>query len=69
MGHDYECGLLPLMQIKEHVCHHFARGTIEIASRLITQQEGRPADKCPGEGHSLALAARQFGWTMVQSIS
>ena len=20
MGHDYECGLLPLMQIKEHVC-------------------------------------------------
>ncbi len=42
-----------------------AAGSIEIASRLVGQQDQRVGDDGAGNGHALLLAAGQFGRRMV----
>ena len=40
-------------------------GGVEVAGGLVGEHERRPADERPGDGHPLALAARQLGGPMV----
>src|SRR5215472_7883448 len=41
---------------------------VEIAGRLIGQHDGRLIDEGAGEGHSLLLAAAQFGRAVLQTL-
>src|SRR5882672_2152859 len=42
---------------------------IEISGRLVSEQHGGRERERPGDGHALALAAREFIGRMVQAIT
>jgi len=56
------------MQRQQQVDDLRAGGTIEIAGRLIGQQDGRPTGERPGHGHALLLAAGQLDGVMSHAI-
>src|SRR5215831_8932107 len=55
-------------QAQEQIENHLARLRIEVAGRLIGQDELRPVDERAGHRHPLLLAARQLAWTMAETI-
>ena len=67
MRHDDQDCLLPALQLEQQRCHAVGRCAIEIAGRLVTQQQPRAAHKRSRERHPLFLAPRQFGGTMVDA--
>ena len=44
------------------------RAGIEVAGRLVTEDDRRAAGKCPGDGDPLLLTARQFARAMAESM-
>src|SRR5258705_8721848 len=69
VSHDEQDSLLPRVQFKQQRSHHGARGMIEVAGRLVAQQQERLHYQGPGQGDALLLASRQLRGTMIQSFS
>ena len=54
----------------EHEVEYLARGlAVEVAGRLVGEHAARLGDERTRERHALALAARQFAGTMLQSMA
>src|SRR5712691_13244522 len=67
--HDDEDGLLPPVQIQEEGRHVPGRCAIEVARRLVAQQEPRLPDERPRDRDALPLAARQLARAMIEAIA
>jgi len=67
--HDHQNSLLPLMQIEQQGGHRVGRSLIEIARRLVAEQQMRLADQCAGQGDALLLAARKLRGAMAKAIA
>jgi len=57
------------VQVLEEREHLGARVGIEVAGRLVGQNQGRLGHQSPGDPDPLLLAARELGGLMVQSIA
>ena len=57
-----------LIEFLEQGENLLARVRIEVARRLVGEQNGRVVDQRPGDGHTLLLAAGKLGGLMVQPI-
>ena len=62
---DHEAGAHLSLLLKHQFDKLLSIVFVEVAGRLIGQQQTRPADHGSGNGNSLALAARQLGGTTV----
>ena len=60
MGHVDERDPDLLLDALELDLHLLAQLEVEGAERLVEQQDGRPVDERPGQGHALRLAARDL---------
>ena len=49
--------------------HGVGGGAVQVASGLVRQHAGRAGDQGAGDGHALALAARQLGGAVVQAFA
>ena len=58
--HDERRALLP-RQLQHELEHALGRGAVQVARGLVGQHAGRLGDQGTGDGHALALAARQLG--------
>src|SRR5580658_6624017 len=67
--YDDENGLLPLMQIEQQISDYVGRRLIEVARRLVAEQQKRLADQCAGQRDALLLAARKLRGAMVEAIA
>src|SRR3989442_1932063 len=67
--HDDEDGLLPPVHIQEEGRHVPGRCAIEVARRLVAQQEPRLPDERPRDRDALPLAARQLARAMIEAIA
>ena len=61
--------MVSTMQIREQTDDHFAGPEIQVASRLVREQERGFSDKRARKRHSLLLAARQFPRAMRGAVS
>ena len=67
MGHDDQDGLLSAMEIEQHGRDVVGRGAVEIAGRLVAEQQTRPPDQRSGDGRRAAARrrrARAGRWSM-----
>src|SRR5271155_3484070 len=53
-------GVAVLMQPREEAHDFFACYGVKVACRLIGEKDGWAVDQCARNGHTLALAAREF---------
>ena len=60
VGHDDENRTLVALQFEEERRHRVGRSAIEIARRLVAQQEPWPPDECPCERHALFFTPREL---------
>src|SRR5437868_3208947 len=60
MRHHDDSQSLLLVQVAQQADDILASGSVEIAGRLVGQQEPRPIDERPGYGGPLHLAARKL---------
>ncbi len=60
VGHQYQGGLALLVQFKQQVDNFRAGLAVQIAGRLVGEQNSRPGHKRPRQGHPLLLAAGQL---------
>ncbi len=60
MGRDQAGGAFVADQRLECAEHQFARCGIEVAGRLVGEDDARMVGRGAGDGHALLLAARQF---------
>jgi len=67
VGHDEQDRLLLAMQREQQVRNDTGGRFVEIAGRLIAQQQQRSADQRTGERDALLLAARQLGRAMIET--
>ena len=56
------------MQLVEQAHHVRARSGIEVARRLVRQQQGRPAGQRPRNRHALLLAAGKLGRLVIHAV-
>ena len=56
------------VQRAEDVEHLGAGGRVEVAGGLVGQHDGRLADDGPGDGHPLALTARELRRAVPQAV-
>src|SRR5206468_6522191 len=69
VGGDDE-GQAPLrLQPEEKIPDHLARLGIEVARRLVGQDDSRLGNQCAGDGHALLLAPRQLARPVPQAVS
>ena len=66
---DNDGGDSALTSITDHLHHHLAIGRIEGSGGLVGQEEMALSDNGPGDGHSLALAARELIGVVIGSFS
>ena len=57
------------MELAEDAHDLGAAGGVEVAGRLVGEQEGRLGDQRPGDGHPLLLAAGQLGRLVVEPVA
>src|SRR2546423_9665619 len=68
MSHHDERDAL-LVQLLEHPHYLNARLAVQIASGLISEEQGGLVDQCPSDGHTLLLAAGKLVGMMVGAVS
>ena len=68
MSDDEKDGVLLLMQVEQQLDDLFRRLPIQIAGRLIAQQQQRLANQRAGNGDALFLSARKFSRTMREAF-
>src|SRR2546422_2873628 len=66
--YHHQDGLLPLVQLEQQRSHHIGRRLIEVARRLVAEQQKRLPDQGTRQRYALLLAARKLGGAMVQSV-
>src|SRR5437879_605107 len=64
--YHHQDGLLPLVQLEQQRSHHIGRRLIEVARRLVAEQQKRLPDQGTRQRYALLLAARKLGGAMVQ---
>jgi hypothetical protein len=68
MGHHQERALVLLLEIVQQAKNLSACGGVEIAGRLIPQQQRRTEDERPRDRDTLTLAAREFIGTVNRPV-
>ena len=63
MGHDEDGPALP-MECQQEIQDLCAAAAVQIAGRLVRQNQGQVVDQCPCDGNALLLASRQLGRPM-----
>ena len=63
--HDGRAGLVKLVDQGQD---GLSGGLVEVAGRLVSENDGRLADQGPGDGDPLALPARELGGTSVRTL-
>ena len=69
MGHDDQDGLLLTMQVEQHRRDVVGRRAVEVAGRLVAQEQARPPDQRAGDRGALPFAARQRRRPMVAAAA
>ena len=67
VGH-HDDGRAFLVELAEHAHDFFAVRRVEVAGRLVGEDQLGLPDKRAGDGDALLLAARQLGRTMLGSV-
>ena len=67
MSHDQQRRVLPCVQTDEQLGDCFCGLRIEVAGRLVAEQQPRAADQRTGNCGALLLAARELGRPMVDA--
>src|SRR6202044_2806403 len=67
VGDDHD-GHTHAMELLEESQDGSACRLIEVAGGLVGEHDGRAADKCPGDGDPLALAARELIGASVETF-
>src|SRR2546428_3299578 len=62
--YHHQDGLLPLVQLEQQRSHHIGRRLIEVARRLVAEQQKRLPDQGTRQRYALLLAARKLGGAM-----
>ena len=60
MRHDDQCRLRRAVQLEQQLDDALAGDRIEIAGRLVREQQRRPGHEGPGNGDALLFAAREL---------
>jgi hypothetical protein len=68
MGDHQESALVFLLELVKQSEDFPARCGVEIASRFIAQQQGRPENDRARDGHALALASGEFIGTVLRPV-
>src|SRR5438105_14360519 len=68
VSYEHENRLLAAMQIEKHGCHGVGRGAIEVAGRLIAEQQERFANQRAREGYALLLASGKLRWPVIHTV-
>ena len=66
MRDDDEDRLLLAVQVEQQLADGLGGVAVEVAGRLVGQQQDRLVDQRPGDGHALPLAAGQLGRAVVE---
>ena len=56
------------MECQQEIRDLCAAAAVQIAGRLVRQNQGRVVDQCPCDGNALLLASRQLGRPMSRAI-
>src|SRR5215469_11170315 len=57
-----------LMEFAQQAQHDFFVRRVEIASRLVGQNDSRIVDQCPGDAHTLLLASGKLRGKMMSAV-
>ena len=68
MGDDDHRQPLLLVETSEQRDHVLAGAAVEVAGRLVTHEDRRAVDECPGDRHALLLAAGELGGMVVEPV-
>ena len=68
VGHEDECGAGRGIEVEEHVDDGAARFVVEVAGRLVGEEDFRAVDKGAGQGDALLLAAGELVRVVVGAV-